>query len=217
VAAEVVLSWAAALLVVRVFARMSIVAKANINSGAKANVQGGNRDGDGPRSSFYRGDSNRNSDIRDNDHDGVNLNAKDGVNIGGRDGVTIGRDGRNYIGRTRIGDSDFDRYGIGRLDANRYASERGNQWRYRHYGNDWFYWMPAGYWMFYGDGRWNRYDADAYSTYYYGDNYQQPAAAANFSGPYYEDSNGFYHMNGNQRVYDPNIQRVANVEGNVQR
>jgi len=189
-------------------------AKANLDGGAKANVQSSSRDNDGPRSAFYRGDNNRGN------NDGANLSARDALNVGGKSGVSVGRDGRDYIGRNRIGDSDFDRFGIGRMDDARYRTYSGNQWRYKRYGSDWFYWMPAGYWMFYGDGRWNRYEPDSYATYYYGDTYQQPqqpATTAGFNGPYYEDSSGFYHMNGNQRVYDPQIQRVANVEGNVQR
>jgi len=193
-------------------------ASLNAGGGVKANVQSsdrGNRNGDdGRRSANYRG------------NDGINIGGRNGVtfggdrggiNVGGRNGVSVGRDGRDYIGRSRIGDNGWDRWGIGRMDDSRYRNYSGNQWRYRRYGNDWFYWMPAGYWMFYGDGRWNRYDADSYASYYYGDNYQQPSVAANFSGPYYEDSNGFYSLNGNERVYDPSIRRVANVEGGVQR
>jgi len=221
---------------------------ARIESRVNANVQGGNRGNDGNRGgdgnrSAARNNSNDN-DRRDNDNDrgsnrdrdGVNFSTRDGlniggregvnlggarggVNIGGRNGVNIGRDGRDYIGRSRIGDTGWDRYGIGRLDDNRYRNYRGNQWRYQRYGSDWFYWMPAGYWMFYGNGRWNRYDPDTYATYYYGDNYVQPqqAVQANFNGPFYEDSNGFYYLNGSERVYDPSIQRVANATGPTQR
>jgi len=211
------------------------------NAQSKANMQSNaNRNNDAAR----RATNNAN-------RDGVNIGGRDGINIdAGRNGLQVDsqrdkdRDNarrndnnrnksdrdRNNNGRRddltsrgRIGDSDWDRFGIGRLDNNRYRNYSGNQWRYQRYGNDWFYWMPAGYWMFYGNGRWNRYDADVYSTYYYGNNYAQPpvqqtqVVPANFNGPFYEDSSGFYYMNGNQRVYDPSIQRVATTDGAIQR
>ena len=30
-------------------------------------------------------------------------------------------------------------------------------WRYRWYGDRWWYWTPQNQWMWYGDGRWNAY------------------------------------------------------------
>jgi hypothetical protein len=81
--------------------------------------------------------------------------------------------------------------------------------RYRRWGNEWWYWMPAGYWMFWRNGDWVRYDTDAYT---YDDNYQQ-GNYASFNGPYYEDSNGFYYMQNGRRIYDPQIRRVANEVG----
>jgi hypothetical protein len=120
---------------------------------------------------------------------------------------------RTSSNRSRIGDRDWDRWGIGALDADRYRNYSGNDWRYRRSNNEWFYWMPAGYWMFYRDGRWDRYNADTYTVYDNSSNVQQ----ANFNGPYYEDQNGFYYVQGGRRIYDPQIQRVASAGGPVQR
>ena len=169
--------------------------------------------------------------------DGVNIGGRDGINIdAGKGGIVVDsqrnkdrdndrRDGDrrdndrrrdDLTKRARIGDGDWDKFGIGRLDDSRYRNQSGNQWRYKRYGNDWFYWAPAGYWMFYGNNRWNRYDPDVYATYYYGPGGyvpQQQVVPANFNGPYYEDSNGFYYMNGNQRVYDPSIRRMVTATG----
>jgi len=207
---------------------------AKLESKTNASVQSGNakKSNDAVRRSTS---SNSNAN-----RDGVNIGGRDGINIdAGRNGLQVDsqrnkdrdnnlrdNDRRNnndrrddLTHRSRIGDSDWDRFGIGRLDNNRYRNYSGNQWRYQRYGSDWFYWMPAGYWMFYGNGRWNRYDADSYSAYYYGDTNVQPqqAVQANFNGPFYEDSSGFYYLNGSQRVYDPSIQRVAISNGAIQR
>jgi hypothetical protein len=157
-----------------------------------------------------------------------------GVDVGPRSGVNVDVDrgrrsadvdvnrGRVNVevnrNRTRIGDRDFDRRGIGTVDMDRYRrfADRDNSWRYRRLGNEWWYWVPGNYWMFYRDGRWNRYDVDTYTEY---DAYPSNADAqpANFSGPYYEDSNGFYYVQGGRRIYDPQIQRVASAAGPVQR
>jgi hypothetical protein len=214
-----------------------VESKGNANSQGNANVQS---KANAQSKGNVQTNANRNNDAARRATNNAN---RDGVNIGGRDGINVdaGRNGlqvdsqrnkdrdndrRNnndrrddLTRRGRIGDSDWDRFGVGRLDNDRYRNYSGNQWRYKRYGSDWFYWMPAGYWMYYGNGRWNRYDADSYATYYYGDNYVQPqqAVQANFNGPFYEDSAGFYYMNGNQRVYDPSIQRVAATDGAVQR
>jgi hypothetical protein len=165
-----------------------------------------------------------------------------GVNVDGergRVGVDAGRnridaDGRvgagvdrNRIGadvgaRARIGDRDFDRFGVGRLDDNQFRNRADNRWRYARYNNQWWYWLPAGYWMFWHGDRWNRYDANTYANYYYdgGGTYQQdvqtPADTdvAKASGPYYEDDRGFYYFDSQgRRVYDPQIRRVAESVG----
>jgi hypothetical protein len=183
----------------------------------KAKGQDGNSNNEGRRSSG-----------NNNNRDGFNIGGRDGINIDpGKNGISIdsqrNKDRDNFrkdndrhrddlTKRSRIGDGNWDKFGIGRLDDSRYRNSSGNQWRYKKYGNDWFYWTPTGYWMFYGNGRWNRYDPDVYATYYYGDGYvPQQVVPTNFNGPYYEDSNGFYYLNGNQRVYDPTIRRQVNA------
>ncbi len=147
----------------------------------------------------------------------VNIDRR-GANVDSNRGRDFDRDrNRNSSNRSRIGDRDWDRWGIGVLDANRYRNYSGNDWRYRRSGNEWFYWMPAGYWMFYRDGRWDRYNPDTYTVYNNTYNNGNAVQNANFNGPYYEDQNGFYYMQGGRRIYDPQIQRVAGVGGQVQR
>jgi hypothetical protein len=129
----------------------------------------------------------------------------------GRTNVNVDRGRVNtsvQANRGRIGDSNWDRWGVGRLDDSRFRNSSGNDWRYRRWGNEWWYWMPAGYWMFWRNGDWVRYDPDAYT---YGDTYQGNYAASN--GPYYEDSNGFYYIDGGRRIYDPSIRRVGGAVG----
>jgi len=209
--------------------------KPNDNDNRRGNSGNNKNDNkDGGNSNKNDNDKDRGNASNKNDNktrDGINVGGKDGINIdAGKGGISVDsqrnkdrdndrkdnnrRDDNDrrrddLTKRARIGDGDWDRFGIGRLDDSRYRNQSGNQWRYKRYGNDWFYWAPAGYWMFYGNGNWNRYSPDVYATYYYGDNYvpRQQVVPANFNGPYYEDSNGFYYMNGNQRVYDPTIHR----------
>jgi hypothetical protein len=193
---------------------------------------GGGRDGGNVGGAVSEAVDGTHADGGANLHAGpANINAGPGgakVDVGGtRGGAKVdtdrGRDGnnmdanrnRNSSKNVRIGDRDFDKYGIGALDAERHRrnGDRDNQWRYNRLGNDWFYWMPAGYWMYYRDGRWDRYNVDTYTVYDNGSAVQN----ANFNGPYYEDSNGFYYMQGGRRVYDPQIHRVAGVDGPIQR
>ncbi len=54
---------------------------------------------------------------------------------------------------------------------------------------------PGGYWMYYRNGDWSRYNVDNYVD------------ASN--GPYYEDDNGFFWLQGDRKVYDPQIRRVG--------
>jgi hypothetical protein len=113
----------------------------------------------------------------------------------------------------RIGDSQFDRHGIGIVDDRAFVGRSDNRWRYRNWNNEWWYWLPGGYWSYYRGDRWNRYEPDSYIAYndYY-NNTPAPAVAATptSNGPYYEDQNGFYYMDQQgQRVYDPQIQRVG--------
>jgi len=132
------------------------------------------------------------------------------VNADVNRGVRI-NDRNAFIERNaKLGDRDYDRRGIGRLDESRYANYRDNNWRYRRWGDEWWYWLPTGSWDYWRDGRWYPYEANSYV-----DVYQQNQPVANFSGPYYEDQNGFYYMEGNRRVYDPQIRRVAGEVGTL--
>ncbi len=147
---------------------------------------------------------------------GANVNVdRNGANVQvdrGRDGANVNVDRNRNVDRARLGDREFDRHGIGALDDNRFRGRNDNRWRYSRWHNQWWYWMPAGYWMVWNNDRWNRYDTDTYV-----DNYsnQQPLAS-NASGPYYEDQNGFYYFEGNRKVYDPQIRRVANSVGRAE-
>jgi hypothetical protein len=115
--------------------------------------------------------------------------------------------------RANLGDRDFDRHGIGALDDSRFRDRNDNRWRFSKWRNQWWYWMPAGYWMTWNGDRWNRYDEGSYVDNYNNNDQQQ---ASNFSGPYYEDQNGFYYLDGNRRVYDQQIRRVGNSLGSTQ-
>jgi hypothetical protein len=154
------------------------------------------------------GDRGRGADINvDAGRGGANIEANvDRGNRTDRRESVVDRNRSNTRDRGKIGDNNWDRWGVGRLDDSRFRNNAGNDWRYRRWGNEWWYWMPAGYWMYWRNGDWTRYDADSYS---YGDqgNY------ASFSGPYYEDSNGFYYLQNDRRIYDPQIRRVGNEVG----
>jgi hypothetical protein len=39
------------------------------------------------------------------------------------------------------------------------------RWRFARYNNEWWYWTPGNYWMYYRDNNWNRYDAEAFQPY----------------------------------------------------
>ena len=53
-------------------------------------------------------------------------------------------------------------------------------WRYRFYRGEWWYWMPANFWMYFRNGNWITYDPAAY----------QPLVV---TGPsYYPYSDGYY-------------------------
>lgn len=143
------------------------------------------------------------------DRIGADVNRDRNINNRERDRADARIDNRRA---ERLGASDFDRNGIGRLDADRFRDRNDNRWRYSQWHNHWWYWQPGGYWVFWNGDRWNRYDADNYVDDYY---YAQPQGqmAANASGPYYEDQGGFFTYQGNRKVYDPHIQRVSNEVG----
>jgi hypothetical protein len=41
-------------------------------------------------------------------------------------------------------------------------SAAGDSWRFQRYNNEWWYWMPGNYWMFYRDNNWSRYDPNTF-------------------------------------------------------
>jgi hypothetical protein len=162
---------------------------------------------------------NNNEHVNGNEHlnvDGNRENFKANVNSNvehsNRDFV---RNNNNFkVNRNdRLGDNNFDRRGVGRLDASRFANERNDNWRFRRWGNEWWYWLPTGSWAYWRGDRWYPYNYDSYVDY---NDYQNQAPVANnFNGPYYEDQNGFYYLEGNQRVYDPQIRRVGGEVGTL--
>jgi len=60
-----------------------------------------------------------------------------------------------------------------------------NQWRYRNWNGEWWYWMPGNYWMFYRGNQWNRYDESTF---------QRPAQIVQSPSTYYynDDGRGYY-------------------------
>jgi len=107
------------------------------------------------------------------------------VNVGGRVGMNANRgpilSTRN---QARLGTSNFDRRGIGRLDESRFAGRTDNNWRYARWGNRWWYWLPIGAWAWWDGDRWVNYDADTYADNYgdYGYATPQTATAAHTTG-----------------------------------
>ena len=45
------------------------------------------------------------------------------------------------------------------------ARNDAERWRFARYNNEWWYWTPGNYWMYYRDNNWNRYDAEAFQPY----------------------------------------------------
>jgi hypothetical protein len=210
-------------------ARAAVREGANINAGpapVEANNRAANVDvgpphantgpGGAPAGSGVNVDAGRRGAEINIDRRGANSDANRNRDDNRRSNMDRDRN-RTSDNRSRIGDRDWDRWGIGALDADRYRNYSGNDWRYRRSNNEWFYWMPAGYWMFYRDGRWDRYNPDTYTVYDNTYNNGYAAQNSNFNGPYYEDQSGFYYVQGGRRTYDPQIQRVASAAGPVQR
>src|SRR5262249_42998356 len=129
---------------------------------------------------------------------GVDLNRNRSLD-GARANINVRTPRQDYFVErgNRIGDRNFDRHGIGIVDDRAFVGRGDNRWRYRNWNNEWWYWMPGGYWSFYRGDRWNRYEPDGYIAYndYY-NNTPAPAVVATptSNGPYYEDQNGFYYM-----------------------
>jgi hypothetical protein len=167
------------------------------------NAMGGAQDGSGQPDKKVEGSRDGNSN-RDNGNVNSKESVKSNVNRDNNEsGANVGRGA--FVNRSeKLGDRDFDKHRIGALDESKYKDRRDNNWRYRHWGEEWWYWVPEGYWMYWHNGRWIRYD-DSYVDSYQNDNPQN----ASFHGPYYEDDKGFYYMENGRRVYDPQIRRMA--------
>ena len=184
---------------------------ANVGGNVSGNIQKDSGANVGRNDGGRDGNSGRNVESAVDGRDG-NRSGRDNVaaNVDrGRSDLDRNRDGD----RGRLGDRDFDRHGIGALDDGRYRGRNDNRWRYSKWHNQWWYWMPAGYWMVWDSGRWNRYNEGSYVDNYY--NNQQPLAS-NASGPYYEDQNGFFYYEGNRKIYDAQIHRIANSVGRAE-
>jgi len=174
-------------------------------SDGRAKPPGGGDSGSGNRDS---GNDNDKQKSKDNDKqkpkDNLKLNGNQdrqngqfNLNLGTNRGITINRG-------DKLGDRDFDGHRVGALDESKYKDRKDNDWRYRHWGNEWWYWVPGGYWMYWRNGDWTRYDDGNYVNY---ENGNQPNAS--FNGPHYEDQNVFYYLQNGRRVYDPQIRRIA--------
>ena len=152
-------------------------------SSATQNLSGNkNKNQNGNQNKNQNGNSNSNSISSPNS----NSNKKD-------------TDSRNSSGsnKNKLGDSNFDKNGIGRLDEKKFSGEKGIKWRYRQLGNEWWYWTPSGNWSYWRGGQWCNYDQNTY------------AEIGGAQGPYYEDKNGFFQLAGGRKVYDPQIHRDA--------
>ncbi|HEY2880919.1 MAG TPA: hypothetical protein VGJ15_00765, partial [Pirellulales bacterium] len=113
----------------KVDSKAQVTVDAN-RAGVNVNVDG-RRDGDVRRDAEVRRDANRDA----------NLDKRD--------------DRRDAHATARLGDHEFDRNGIGLINDRDFRNRTDNRWRYQRYGNEWWYWVPQGYWMFYRGDRWN--------------------------------------------------------------
>jgi hypothetical protein len=172
------------------------------DKGDKGN--GGNAIGNVLGSQNQGGNSSDHSSNSDSDRKNSKPNSDSKTS--NKDKGSMGRE--NFVDRkNNLGDGGFDKHRIGTLDEKKYADRKDNYWRYRHWGNEWWYWLPESHWSYWRDGRWNHYDANTYVE-------ASPTAvdsgsSSSASGPYYEDQNGFYTLQGNRKVYDPQIRREA--------
>jgi hypothetical protein len=92
-----------------------------------------------------------------------------------------------------------------------------NDPRLTRFNNEWWYWMPGNYWMYYRGNNWNRYDPYGFQpltsdTMRYQTGYRGSAAPE-----YYLDESGLRY----RRFYAPQLPRAealeaARVQGNVQ-
>jgi hypothetical protein len=83
------------------------------------------------------------------------------------------------------------------MDDKKFSGDRdkNNHERFQKHGKDWWYWTRSGHWSYYRGGQWYDYDEDSYVD------------TATSRGPFYEDQNGFFFLDGNRKIYDPQIHR----------
>jgi hypothetical protein len=83
---------------------------------------------------------------------------------------------QNFTGPMGQDDDQFVKPGTNIFQPVSYAAN----WRYRFYNGQWWYWMPANYWMYYSGNAWVPYNAVTYrrspvivnrGPYYYGNGY----------------------------------------------
>ncbi len=141
---------------------------------------------------------NQNQSQNQNQNQNQNSNANKNSNSDNKvtnPGSVLKTPDKKFDNKKNLGDNNFDKNGVGSLDEKKFSNEKDNKWRFSHKGNGWWYWTPGGYWMYWRNGGWSRYNADNYIDA--------------LSGPYYEDENGFYWLQGDRKVYDPQIRRVG--------
>jgi hypothetical protein len=168
------------------------------NGSGKNNSDKGNQDNSDNGNKGDKGNKNDKSDRSDkSDKLKIDLNGKDGPDFAPLNEKS--KNGKeNFVEKNgKLGEDGFDKNGVGKVDEKQFSDRKDNKWRYWQRGNAWWYWMPGGYWSYWNDGGWHRYNSDTYSDY----------SSNGAIGPYYEDQNGFYLLDGNRKVYDPHVHR----------
>jgi len=83
-----------------------------------------------------------------------------------------------------------------------------NDWRLARFNNEWWYWMPGDYWVYYRNNTWSRYNPYGYQP--------QMANATPYAAGYRGLSNETYYYDENglryRRFYAPDIPRNAAME-----
>ena len=84
-----------------------------------------------------------------------------------------------------------------------------NDPRLTRYNNEWWYWMPGNYWMYYRTNNWNRYDPYAFQPLTSDTTRYQTGYRGTATGPvYYTDENGLRY----RRFYAPELPRGQAME-----
>jgi hypothetical protein len=79
-----------------------------------------------------------------------------------------------------------------------------NRWRYRWYGDRWWYWTPESRWMWYGDGGWTYYAPSPAPHVTYSPGYAYPDYYYNYPyGYYYPYGYGYYGPRVGVNVWGP--------------